>query len=187
MSLQARPLRAVVCDPDLLNQAALAHAAEQAGFEVVDRVENGPRALSSVERLAPSLLLLANELSGMLGEEVIRVLRGPEPHLHNAEPEVEIVLVGTDPSIRDRAMADGASAVVPRGNVDALERVLAEIRIYLETGERRTSADRRVGDDRRLSQDWGKVISERRRGDDRRNTGRRDGEGFGALNDLADS
>jgi len=187
MSLQARPLRAVICDPDLLNQAALAHAAERAGFEVVERVENGPRALASVERLAPSLLLLANELSGMLGEEVVRLLRGPDPHAHSTEPEVEIVLVGTDPSMRDRAMADGASAVVPRGNVEALDRVLAEIRTYLETGERRTSADRRAGEERRRGQDWSKVTSERRGGDDRRNAGRRDSETSSLLDDLADS
>lgn len=180
MPTQARPLRAVVCDPDFVSQAALAHSLQTAGFEVLERVDNGPRAITAAETAHPTLLVVNNELSGMLGVEVFEVVQ----RLALAEPP-EMILVSADPAIRDRALDAGAWAVVPRGDVEILERVLAEVREFLETGERRTSSDRRAGEDRRQHQDWSKVISERRSGEDRRDADRRT-DGSDAIDDLTD-
>lgn len=169
MPPSARPLRALICDPDPLSQAAVAHTVEGAGFEVVDRSDNGPHALALMKIHEPTLLVVSNELSGMLGYEVLEAVRSPE----GGEGEPEVILVSGDTSIRERALAAGAQGVLNRGDVAALERTLAEVRHYLETGERRAGDDRRTGDDRRVQQDWSKVTMERRSGDDRRGGERR--------------
>ena len=169
MPLQARPLRALICDPDPLSQAAMARTTEAEGFEVVDRTDNAPHLLSLIGHHKPTLIVVANELPGMLGYEVIPMVREPE----GRPDDPEVILVAGDGSIRPRALADGAQGVLNRGDVPALERALREVRHFLETGERRAGGDRRAGDDRRQHQDWSKVTMERRSGEDRRTNERR--------------
>ncbi len=186
MAPHTRPLRAVVCDDDPMTLSVLAHALADAGYEVLDRLDNGPRLLTSIETEHPSLAVLVNELPGMLGHEVVETIG----RLGLDDPP-ETLLVTADPSIRQRAIEGGAWAVIPVGDPDALAAAIADVTHYLRTGERRSSSDRRGGGDRRVKQDWSKVTHERRSGGDRRRGDRRSGEegddtDLDAIDSLAD-
>jgi hypothetical protein len=110
-----------------------------------------------------------NELAGMPAIEVV-------DELVRFDPKVGVVLVTTDASLEHSALASGAFAVVPRGDVDRLEHALTELGEWLG-GERRKGGERRSGAERRQHQDWSKVFSERRSGDDRRKGPRREADG----------
>lgn len=173
MTLPPRQLTAVVCDSDIIGQTALRHAAEVAGFEVLETAENGPNLLRSLEFHQPSLLLLAHELTGMTGLDVIA-----EVNRHDDHPES--ILITSDERVLDEAREYSVIGVPGRGDLEALERALDDAKHLFETGERRAKHDRRGGADRRKTQDWSKVISERRSGGDRRKGPRRSEDADGS-------
>lgn len=173
MPMSIRSLRALVCASDLVERRAMVVAARDAGFEVLDEVDNAARAIQMAPLLRPTFVLIANELYGMLGADAVRELRSITSE---ADLPPEVVLVSADQGVREQAIDDGAHAVIPRDNPEALTRVVDEVKVLLETGERRGRADRRSGEDRRQVQDWSKVTRERRSGDDRRHGERRTAE-----------
>jgi DNA-binding NtrC family response regulator len=161
--------RILVCDGDELELAALKRAASDSGYEVVDTAGNAVELLRLAEVHNPVAALVRNELPGMLGLEVIGELVG-------SVPKVEVVLVTTDSSLASTALSEGAFAVVLRGELDVLEATLTELAEWLG-GERRKGGERRSGVERRQEQDWSKVFSERRDGEDRRKGPRREADG----------
>jgi DNA-binding NarL/FixJ family response regulator len=166
---EARPLTAIVCDQDPFTRASTALLARDAGFDVLAEIAYAVDAAHNTEMAEPSLVLIVHEQSGFSGLEAIPEVRAALP---DAPPEV--VLLTSDASIRDRALAQGAFAIAIRTDPAMIERVLGEARHLIETGERRMSNDRRSGDDRRVAQEWGKVTQERRSGTDRRKGLRRE-------------
>ena len=179
MPMPIRSLRALVCASDLVERRAMVVAARDAGFEVLDELDNAARAIQMAPLLKPTFVLIANELYGMLGADAVRELRAITTE---ADLPPEVVLVSADQGVREQAIDDGAHAVIPRDNPEALRRVVDEVKVLLETGERRGRADRRSGEDRRKVQDWSKVTRERRSGDDRRHGDRRTAEEEAAAN-----
>lgn len=173
MALPSRSLRALVCASDLVERRAMVAAATDAGFEILEEVDNAARAIQLAPLLRPTLVLLANELYGMLGVEAVAPLR-EDPSEADLPPE--ILLVSADQGVRADAYAAGALVVVPRDDSAAMAEGLGDVRHLLETGERRGGADRRAGEDRRQVQDWSKVTRERRSGEDRRKGPRRTDE-----------
>lgn len=157
---------ALICEPDAMTQAGLRGALEAAGYDVVATAVNGVEALRHLQFTKVGLVLSGYELPGMTGLELAEDIRkdpsGPE-----------VVLLLSDLALRDRALDVGCYAIAPRGDRDALDRVLAEVHHFLVTGERRKGGERRTGGDRRVAQDWSKVTSERRSGTDRRRSERR--------------
>jgi hypothetical protein len=172
MALPIRELTAAVCDSDVVALRANAHEARQGGFEVVAEVDRGPDLVHVVELQQPNLLIVANDLIGDPGLDLLRVLF--EGSTASGLPP-EVILISSDENVQIAGRAAGAFAVTPRHDLDALERVLDEVRELFETGERRSAGDRRQREDRRKTQDWSKVTRERRGGGDRREGSRRDG------------
>jgi len=166
MTLPTRPLTAIVCDNDKVTRVALRQAAEAAGFEILESVDNGSRLLQALEFHDPSLIVITHEGYGMTGLEVVTELSKQDPH-------PETILISSDEGVRDAARGHGVVGVPGRGDLEALERSLQDARYLLETGERRSSIDRRQGADRRHEQDWSKVTSERRTSGERRGSERR--------------
>jgi DNA-binding NarL/FixJ family response regulator len=166
---EARPLTAIVCDPDPFTRASTALLARIAGFDVLAEIAYAVDAAHNTEMARPSLVLILHEQSGFSGLDAIPEIRAAVP---DAPPEV--VLLTSDASVRDRALERGAFAIAIRTEPEMIERVLGEARHLIETGERRMASDRRSGDDRRVVQDWSRVTQERRNGDDRRKGYRRE-------------
>lgn len=166
---EPRPLTAIVCDPDPFTRGATARLAREAGFEVLAEIGYAVDAAHGAETARPSLVILLHEQSGFTGLEAIEEVRAAVP---DAPPEV--VLLTSDLALEERAFDRGASAIARRTDPEMIERVLAEVRHLLETGERRNQADRRSGVERRQVQDWSKVTHERRSGEDRRKGLRRE-------------
>lgn len=159
----ARPLTAIVCDPDPYTRSSTTVLTRDAGFEVLAEFAFSVDAARQAEVVGPSLVLMVNEQSGVTGIEAIEEIRATNP----SNPP-EVVLLTSDLSISDHAAELGAFAVARRTDPEMVERVLDEVRHLLETGERRSSDDRRSGADRRTAQDWSKVTQQRRSGQDRR-------------------
>jgi DNA-binding NarL/FixJ family response regulator len=156
----------LICDDDELELAALKRTATEAGFEVVETARHAVELLQLVQVHQPEAALVRNEVYGVSGVEVTE-------DLTQRERRVEVILLTSDPSLEPHGLAAGAFAVVPRGDVEALETALDALGEWLGGGERRKGGDRRSGLERREHQDWSKVFSERRSGDDRRKSPRR--------------
>jgi DNA-binding NarL/FixJ family response regulator len=166
---EARPLTAIVCDPDPFTRASTAVLARDAGFDVLAEIAYAVDAAHNTEMAQPTLVIVLNEQSGFAGIDAIAEIRAAVP----GEPP-EVLLLTSDMSVKDRAIANGAFGIAKRTEPEMIERVLGEIRHLLETGERRMTNDRRNGEDRRVAQDWSKVTQERRAGTDRRKSYRRE-------------
>jgi CheY-like chemotaxis protein len=156
----------LICDDDELERSVLKQAAAEAGFEVVDTARHAVELLQLVEIHQPDAAIVRNEVYGVGGLEVTE-------DLSRLEPRVEVILVTTDVSLEPLGLAAGAFAVVLRRDTEMLESALGALSEWLGGGERRKGGDRRSGLERREYQDWAKVFSERRSGDDRRQKPRR--------------
>ena len=156
-------MTALVCDGDELGRRALWRTAEARGLDVVGEATTAVEALQMLGYQPADVVILANELQGLSGIEVV-------PEL--VEAGRRVVLVSADVPLLDQARRAGAFAAVERGDLELLERVLDQIGTVSGQGtdERRSGTDRRSGVDRRTAQDWSKVIRERREGE------RREGE-----------
>jgi DNA-binding NarL/FixJ family response regulator len=176
---EARPLTAIVCDPDPFTRAGTAALARDAGFDVLAEIVHSVDAARQVQMASPSLVIILHEQAGVTGLDAIAELRATDP-----DQPPEVVLLTSDLSIQDRAMAVGGFGVARRTDPEMIERVLGEVRHLLETGERRSSSDRRSGTDRRVAQDWSKVTQQRRSGTDRRKGLRREDDVTGKAREI---
>jgi chemotaxis response regulator CheB len=152
-------VRVVVCDSDELARRALGRVVAERGFEVMAEATTAVEAVTLCDALDAAVVVLGNELQGMAGLEVV-------PEL--ADAGVRVILVSNDPDALAQARAAGAFYAVERGDLDNFGRAIDALGEATDPTERRSGIDRRSGLDRREHQDWGKVISERRRGTDRR-------------------
>jgi DNA-binding NarL/FixJ family response regulator len=174
--------RLVICNHDELELAVVRRLATEVGFEVVESADNAIELLRLAQVHRPDAAVVRNELSGIMGLEVVE-------DLVRLEPPVEVILLDIDPSLEQRGLDAGAFAVIPRRDIDALQAALGALREWLAAAERRTGGDRRSGDERRRMQDWTQVFAERRGGDDRRMTPRRkaDRQRAAHLRDVSQS
>ncbi len=162
-----RPLKAIICDSDAWELRALEPIVRDAGFDIVGEASHAIDAIRLTGYLRPTLVLISHEQSGLSGLEAISELRqGDDPP--------EVILLALDPTGREPAKDAGAFELAVKGEAAMLARMLAEVRVLLETGERRKTNDRRSEPNRREAQDWSKVTHERRSGTDRRLTLRRE-------------
>lgn len=173
----ARPLQAIICDFDGWHRQAVAQLLEEHGFEILGEAEFAVEALHLVEALHPTLVVITQESSGLSGLDAL-------PELLAGDDPPEVLLLANDDRARDAARAAGAFDLAVKGETDLIERLLDEVRELLETGERRSRADRRSGTDRREKQDWSKVTTERRSGEDRRAELRRDDDASRVAKDI---
>mgnify|MGYP000881565033 CR=1 FL=1 len=77
MPMSIRSLRALVCASDMVERRAMVVAARDAGFDVLDEVDNAARAIQLAPLLQPTLILIANELYGMLGSATSSIMHSP--------------------------------------------------------------------------------------------------------------
>jgi DNA-binding NarL/FixJ family response regulator len=164
---ETKPKRAYICDGDQLLRRTLGELVKEVGFEVVGEAANVIQALDQVPILKPTLVVLTIESLVLNPMEIIADLR-------QGEQPPEVIVVSPDEAARAHALAVGAFDLTAHGDARALMEAAAAVAHILATGERRTNPERRSGQERRQRQDWSKVISQRRRGDDRRLRQRRD-------------
>jgi two-component system chemotaxis response regulator CheB len=107
--------RVLICDDSRTYAAALQHVIEHDGeLDVVAVSRSGERAVESVRRLAPDVVTMDIELSGMSGLEAVERIMSfaPVPILVLSE------LVGPDSQAAAAALAAGALEALPKGSVD---------------------------------------------------------------------
>lgn len=114
----------VVCDDQVaFRQLVAVVLGLEAGVEVVGEAGNGLDAVSLAERLKPDVLLLDIAMPKMDGLEAL-------PRVREASPGTQVVMLTglTSATIRERALAAGASAFIEKGiDIDKLGKQVVEI------------------------------------------------------------
>jgi DNA-binding NarL/FixJ family response regulator len=167
---ESTELTAIVCAHDAMVRQAAGAAVEQEAYRLAGEVSSGVDAVRLAELVKPDLIVLDNDLPGQPGIDWV-------PELHTTLPMTAILLVANDEHIRERAMEYGAFGVVYRTELTELNGALRRARAWLSDPELHLPGERRTGQDRRQIQNWGKVTSERRSGNDRRDDGGEDPAG----------
>ena len=143
----------LVCDSDDLGRRALSRTATEQGLEVSGEAVTAVQALQILQHSPTDVVVIANELQGLSGIEVT-------PEL--VASGYRVIVVSRDPWVLDQARAAGAFAAVARGDIEAFSHAMAGVGAEAVPGDRRSGIDRRTTPDRRVAQDWSKVIRERR-------------------------
>ena len=156
-------LTSAVCASDALVRETLDAAIEASDFTIAYSVGNAPDLIRLATDTPVSLVVLDNELAGMLGVDWIESVR-------DAAPGTTVLLVTNDltQALNDRAMEAGAFGVVHKTRLQDLNGALGRAHSWLRTGADVEAGERRSGTDRRHHQDWQQVTHERRSGSDRR-------------------
>lgn len=106
----SRPFRVLVVDDNHLIRKLLHLILEAAGYLPV-AVESGELALEIVSEAAPDLCIVDEAMPGMLGSELIRVLRGSrDPHVAG----VPVIGISARAGAARELLAAGATAFVPK-------------------------------------------------------------------------
>ena len=130
----------LVCDGDALGRRALTQVASEHGFTTVGEADTVVEALQMLRYLDVDVVVIANELQGLTGLEVV-----PEM----VADGYRVVFVAGDESALGRTREAGAFAAVPRGDL-RVQHALAGIRrrsspvIAVPGIDRRTNPDRPV-------------------------------------------
>lgn len=158
-------LTAAVCASDGLIRETLDAAVEASDFAIAYAVGNAADLIRLLEDAPVSLVVLDNELAGMLGVDWVRPIR-------DASPETTVLVVTNDLSdaLNDRAMGAGAFGVVHKTRLEELHGALGRAHSWLGAGAAVEEGERRSGTDRRHHQDWQQVTQERRSGNERRDS-----------------
>ena len=82
---EARPLTAIVCDPDAFTRNGTAVLARAAGFDVLAEIAYAVDAAHQTELTRPSLVIILHEQSGLPGLDAVAEIRAAVP---DAPPEV---------------------------------------------------------------------------------------------------
>jgi len=143
----------LVCDGDELARRALGRVAADHGLEVSGEAATAVQALQLLRHSPADVVVITHELQGLSGLEVT-------PEL--VADGYRVVLVSADPWVLDQARTAGAFGAVRRGDLESFAQVLSGMGTVAAPGERRSGAERRSNPDRRVAQDWSKVIRERR-------------------------
>jgi len=150
----------LVCHHDPARRALAAAAGEAMGLRNVGEVTMFPEVLAMADLVDPSVLLLDRRAAGVDGSSSIE-------ELVRAHPMAAVVVITDELSTADTLMAAGAAAVALDGDRAALDAAIERALICLGA-EKGAGSGRRSRQDRRKQQDWSKVTSERRGGEDRR-------------------
>jgi CheY-like chemotaxis protein len=148
----------LVCDGDDLARRALGRTVIEQGLELTGEAATAVQALQILRHNSTDVVVIANELQGLSGIEVTPELVGSG---------YRVIVVSGDSWVLEQARAAGAYAAVRRGDLQAFALAVSGIGAEATPGERRSGTDRRATADRRVAQDWSKVIRERRVGDRR--------------------
>jgi CheY-like chemotaxis protein len=148
----------LICDSDDLARRALGQVATEQGLEPAGEATTAVQALQLLRFTPVDLVVLAHELQGLSGLDVV-------PEL--VADGYRVILVSADSWVLEQARAAGAYATIIRGDLQTFAQALSGLGLQAVEGERRSGTDRRQGVDRRVAQDWSKVIRERRVGDRR--------------------
>jgi two-component system response regulator DesR len=117
------PVRIVVADDSCVYRTALCDFLQHIpDISVVAVAQDGAEALRLVQEAAPDLLLLDIEMPDVDGWEVLRQLRDTE-----AAVRVVVLSSHTDPYTQQRAVDGGASAYVPKGDIQLLVATLRQL------------------------------------------------------------
>jgi len=154
----------LVVDGDDLARRAIGRTVTGQGYDLAGEARTAVEALQILTQTPADVVVISNELQGLRGLDVTAEL---------TQAGKRVILVSADPVVLAQAREAGVFAAIPRGDLAALERVLDGIGHEAVEGERRSGVDRRAGHDRRVTQDWSKVIRERRSDVDRRQSDRR--------------
>ena len=156
-------LTSAVCASDALVRETLDAAVEASDFTIGYSVGTAPDLIRLLSDTPVSLVVLDNELAGMLGVDWIESVR-------DAAPGTTVLLVTNDltDALNDRAMQAGAFGIVHKTRLEDLNGALGRAHRWLSTGAAVETGERRSGTDRRHHQDWQQVTHERRSGNDRR-------------------
>lgn len=114
---------AAVCDDDPMTRRLMTTMLEQAGYEVVGRVDSAMAAIQVASMSQPDVLLLDLVLPNMSGEDAI-------PAIRNAAPDCTIVVCSAHDA--STAIRNGAVLVVPKGAIGELEKVLATLKTRIQ-------------------------------------------------------
>jgi CheY-like chemotaxis protein len=138
----SRRRRALIVDDDVLARRMLGDALASHGFEVFAAADgsDGLRVLTE-ELLGLDLLLTDLRMPGLDGENLLNLVRGP-----GGEKDLAVVVVSgnVDASVRQRLLAAGADAVLPKGDgIDAVADAAVEVVLRRE-GEDSAPAGRIV-------------------------------------------
>lgn len=139
----------LVADPDPFHLRALQEACEVAGHRVIS-ADNGQAVLHMVARQRPNLVLMARDLPGLDGLEILRILRA------DASLAKTAVLLGTDKDDPDGvapAISAGADDCVTRPYrvVEVQQRVRNALRLRIAE----TAASQVLGEGERLDRATG--------------------------------
>ncbi|HZP73968.1 MAG TPA: response regulator transcription factor [Gaiellaceae bacterium] len=114
----------VVCDDQAaFRQLVAIVLGLESGIQVVGEAGNGREAVALVEELQPDVLLLDIAMPEMDGLETL-------PRVREASPATQVVMLTgvTAASVRERALATGASAFIEKGiDIDKLGNEIVEI------------------------------------------------------------
>jgi chemotaxis response regulator CheB len=133
--------------------------ASHARFELVGLADTAVATMQLVERLEPSVVLLADESPGLRGRDVLAEIAQSSPD------SLVIITTPGDPEalIGRPAVAES----VAEHDLDAVVTALTSLADFLDDPDGWAVAERRCRADRRQIQDWTQVFAERRREDRR--------------------
>ncbi|HVE95326.1 MAG TPA: response regulator [Acidimicrobiales bacterium] len=114
---------AVVCDDDPMTRKLMTTVLEQAGYEVISRVDNAMSAIQIASISQPDVMLLDLVLPNMSGEDAI-------PAIRSAAPDCAIVICSAHDA--STAIRNGAVLVVPKGALGELEKVLTALKVRIQ-------------------------------------------------------
>ncbi len=125
-------------------------------FEVAAVVGMAGHAVELFERLQPDAVMLAAELAGTSGIEIIPIFR-------RIDPTAEVVLLSQGSNARELASHVGVFGSVSKFRAaEEFDGIINRLATYLDRPDN-SAVQRRAGEDRRKKQDWNKVTSERRK------------------------
>ncbi len=125
----SRPFRVLVVDDNHVIRMLLHLILEAAGYLPV-AVESGELALEIVNDAAPDLCLVDEVMPGMLGSELIRVLRrSPDPRI----ARVPVIGISARADAGRELIAAGATAFVPKPIEERA--ILAAVAAVLGSGD----------------------------------------------------
>ena len=107
---ETNPLRILIVDDDLVVRTLAAQALRDVGF-TVEEVDSGRKALASIDRLPPELVILDVEMPGLDGFDTCTAIRG-----RDAAREIPVLMATghTDPTTIERTFDVGATDFISK-------------------------------------------------------------------------
>lgn len=123
-------------------------------FSVVNSAPNAVLTVDLAARLTPDVIVLSDQSPGIPGRQVIDDLVAYSPD--------SLIIMTTGGDAKALAAIPDVAHAVHSDDTEAMQRALDSTAALLLGGETDLSVERRSSMERRVSQDWTKVFSERR-------------------------